>query len=582
MKKHILSLITLLAFFSALNAQEMLQANGKKYTVADIESIDVITVRASLADVLAKYPEYSIFSEALEKTGLADTISAWNKDKLYDDKGYYDPANWQLICYFPTCNYIKFTVFAIDNETFRSLGVTDFNSLKAKCAEWYGGSTAWYDYPGKESKSISTGEDYTYTYNVVNMFIRYHILKGGMKYGDLVYSMNEKNATCWNFAFGGEPYNYYETLLPHTIMKIWQPLYHNTGSATNIWINRYRANNTLTNQTGLFGSESMHQLIDTGALVDSTKSDIKAINGFIHTVSKPLIYSSQVAQGVLNERIRVNISDMLPELSSNELRNVTISEALDFFGGSPYYSTSRYTVPLGYCDNISIQANTKVPLYNTYVGPWRAWCSDQMALYWDNNSEIVNVMLRLPSVPTGEYELRLPFPPTSRNPKSAQAYIGTERNIESMEKLGSEFDMTINPYETNIGYVSTEDLVDITNENEEVTYEAVTRAVASDAAMRANGYMRMPASFSRGAYNLIKGPVTIPQTLLECPSNSVRFEDGYGTLSLRRILGTVRLEQDKAYWLGFKLNGGERFWLDFIELVPKSIVNNTTYTEDWY
>lgn len=578
MKKHILSLITLLAFSSALNAQEMLQANGKKYTVADIESIDVITVRASLADVLAKYPEYSIFSEALEKTGLADTISAWNKDKVYNVE---DPVFRDERLYYPTKCNIKFTVFAVDNENFRSMGVTDFNSLKAKCTEWYGKASAWYDYPGKGTKSISTGEDYKNTYNVVNMFIRYHILKGGMKYGDLVYSRNEKNATCWNFAFGGEPYNYYETLLPHTMMKIWQPLYHNTGSATNIWINRYRANNTLTNQTGLFGSEAMHSLIDTGALVDSTKSDIKAINGFIHNVSKPLIYSSQVAQGVLNERIRVNISDMLPELSSNELRNVTFSEVSDFFGGSPYYSTSRYTLPLGYCDNISIQANTKVLLSNTYVDVWRAWCSDLMALYWDNNSEIVNVMLRLPSVPTGEYELRLPFPPYPLNPKSAQAYIGTERNIESMEKLGSEFDMTINPCETNIGYVSTEDLVDIFN-NEEVTYEAVTRAVASDAAMRANGYMRMPASFSRGARNLIKGPVTIPQTLLEIPSNSVRFEDGYGIMMLRRILGTVRLEQDKVYWLGFQLNGGECFMLDFIELVPKSIVNNTTYTEDWY
>ena len=42
MKKHILSLITLLAFFSALNAQEMLQANGKKYTVADIEVVQEI------------------------------------------------------------------------------------------------------------------------------------------------------------------------------------------------------------------------------------------------------------------------------------------------------------------------------------------------------------------------------------------------------------------------------------------------------------------------------------------------------------------------------------------------------------
>lgn len=585
MKKQILSLITLFAFSSALNAQEMLDAGGKKYTVADIKSIDVITVKASLPDILAEHSEYSIFSEALEKTGLADTISAWNKDKMYDMGEPVDREGIRL--YYPNKCNIMFTVFAVDNETFRSLGVTNFNSLKAKCTEWYGKASAWYDYPGKGSKNISTGEDYTYTYNVVNMFIRYHILKGGMKYGDLVYSMNEKKATCWNFAFGGEPYNYYETLLPHTIMKIWQPLYHNTGSTTNIWINRYRANNTMTNQIGLFGSEAMHSLIDTGALVDSTKSDIKTINGFIHNVNKPLIYSSQVAQGVLNERIRVNLSDMLPELSSNELRNVTSSEAYESFGGS-YYSTSRYTFPLDYCDNISIQTNTNILLFSTYVGPWRAWCSDQMQLYWDNSCEIVNVMLRLPSVPTGEYELRWPFFPMQKGISKVQAYIGTEHNMESMTKLGEVFDMTINPNETNIGYIAISELRDIYNG--ELGSDAILRTVESDAAMRANGYMRMPASFSRSGNNRIKEPVTTPQTLLYNPIGSVRFEEGYGTMSLRKILGNVRLEQDKEYWLGFQLDNSETessitdvtFFLDFIELVPTSIVNNATYTEDWY
>lgn len=577
MKKHILSLITLLAFSSALNAQEMLEAFStntavKKYTVADIKSIDVITVKASLPDILAEHSEYSIFSEALEKTGLADTISAWNKDKIYNVENNYDPTNSSYeSCYFPEYNYIKFTVFAVDNKTFRSMGVTDFNSLKAKCAEWYGKASSWYDYPGKGSKNISTGEDYTYTYNVVNMFIRYHILKAGMKYDELVLNANKKiAANYWNFAFGGEPYNYYETLLPHTMMKIWQPLYHNTGSATNIWINRHRANNTMTDQIGLFGSEAMHSLIDTGALVDNTKSDIKAINGFIHNVRKPLIYSSQVANGVLNERLRIKVSDMLYELSSNGMKHYV----------KYYIPDVRCMFSNDYFDYISVKGDRDANIFHECLYGWRAWGGELMNIRWGGGSEPIEVLLRLPSVPTGEYELRLPFPTHSGNPKSVQAYIGTERNMESMAKLGEVFDMTINPYETNIGYVATSELTDYYDE--ESASDAVMRAVASDAAMRANGYMRMPASFSRGGNNRIEEPVTTPQTLLYNPAGSVRFEEGYGTLLLRKILGTVRLEQDKEYWLGFRLNEGEFFWLDFIELVPKSIVNNPTYEEDWY
>lgn len=566
MKKHILSLITLLAFSSTLNAQEMLDAGGKKYTVADIKSIDVITVKASLPDILAEHSEYSIFSEALEKTGLADTISAWNKDKVYNVENNYDPVDgyYGSGFYFPTVNYIKFTVFAVDNETFRSMGVTGFNSLKAKCAEWYGKASSWYDYPGKGSKNISTGEDYTYTYNVVNMFVRYHILKAGMKYDELVLNANKKDKAYWNFAFGGEPYNYYETLLPHTIMKIWQPLYHNTGSATNIWINRYRANNTMTDQIGLFGSEAIHTLIDTGALVDSTKSDIKAINGFIHNVRKPLIYSSQVANGVLNERLRIKVSDMLYELSSNGMKHITTSELQDYG-----YNPDRCIFRNDYFDNLQVKGDRDANIFHCNISSWRAWGAEQMQIRWGGGSEQVEVLLRMPPVPTGEYELRMPFPPYSRGgAKSVQAYIGTERNMESMAKLGDEFDTTINPYETNIGYVATENLTDY--------------GEASDATMRANGYMRMPASFSRGTLNTIKEPVTTPQTLLNNPSGSVRYESGYGTMTLRKILGTVRLAQDNEYWLGFKLNGGNVLFLDFIELVPKSIVNNATYTEDWY
>lgn len=108
------------------------------------------------------------------------------------------------------------------------MGISTLSDLKAKCADWYGKAADWYDYPGKDKHAISTGDDYTSVYNVLNMFVRYHVIKSGAPVSRLLYEYNAANEN-WNFAFGGEPFDYYETLLPHTLVKIWQPLYHNTG-----------------------------------------------------------------------------------------------------------------------------------------------------------------------------------------------------------------------------------------------------------------------------------------------------------------------------------------------------------------
>ena len=98
--------------------------------------------------------------------------------------------------------------------------------------------------------------------------------------------------------------------------------------------------------------------------------------------------------------------------------------------------------------------------------------------------------------------------------------------------------------------------------------------------------MRAPASYARGSYNEIKEPISNPQELINKMYNSCRYEEGYGTSTLRKIIGTVQIDQQKEYWLRLKqvyfTDYIDRIILDYIELVPTSVVNNATYTEDWY
>ncbi|MDE7089291.1 MAG: hypothetical protein K2O54_04155, partial [Prevotella sp.] len=129
---------------------------------------------------------------------------------------------------------------------------------------------------------------------------------------------------------------------------------------------------------------------------------------------------------------------------------------------------------------------------------------------------------------------------------------------------------------------------DIVNRADDETSDC---GVESDQRMHVRGYMRAPASFSRGTYNTITDPLTYNEDDIYSAasqiigSTSCRSETGYGTMMLRRIITTQRFEQGKDYWLRIKnlVNDTNLGWsFDFVELVPLDIVNSQTMTEDWY
>lgn len=574
-------------FISKLDDDGMVRFNNvavvtsydNEMTNGYVHVIDNVIPRTTrrISEVIEKRPEFSLFFEALEKCGLLDSLMLDKKtnedgsEKTYsldniNGRPGSSMASGQY--YVPKECKIKFTVFAEDNDVFAAAGIHNFDELKAKCVEWYGNADQWYDYPGKSEHPISTGDDYDNTFNVVNMFLRYHIIKAGMSVSKLVYERNPSNEN-WNFAFGGEPFDYYETMLPHALMKIWQPLYQNTGATTNIWINRWREHNTLTDEVGTFGSEATHQIRRTGCMVVRAKSNIQTFNGYIHTINAPLVYDYDVPNGVLHERLRFDTGSMLYELINNDIRFATTAEIGAMNLSSPGEGTMT-RLPLDYFDNlVSYNTQTKLSWYTQ--GAWRAWNADQLS-GWDEN----DFAFRLPPVPTGDYEIRIIYPPMAAGGLQ-QYYLGTSNNPSSMQPLGIPFDArypnsTLQEDRDATGYMLSSEFDDY--------------GVASDLVMRNHGYMRAPASFSRGTLNQIKARISSPDELIQTISNCCRYEEGYGTSMMRKILGVRHFEQNQAYWLRLKnlLKGYDQlgFSVDFIELVPVDIVNSQDYTEDWY
>ncbi len=519
-----------------------------------------------------------IFYEALEKTGFVDTLlidKKYNADgtaMTYDYGGVPTDRDGNAL-YYPKECLVKWTVFAETDDVFKKAGINNFDDLREKCAEWYGNCSGWYDYITEKGITISTGEDYTNRFNVVNMFVAYHILRAGMPVDKIVYEYTGKGGDKWNFCFGYEPQEYFETMLPNTLLKVWET---SPMKEKKLWLNRYMTNNTLTSRIGLFGmpGDGDHDLVFEGVPVDRNNSK-DALNGNIHPIGGILKYD-QNAKNALNERLRLDSSNFLYELINNGLHFATPGEVSTLNGGG---NGDRVAFVNNFFDNI-VCYNPGTLLRFNVMGDWRAHNSDQFQ-GWDT----YDFAIKLPHVPTGDYELRIIYPPMARG-GLMQFYLGNSPKQSDMVAVGIPFDACADPYkDATIGYE------DIMSETDEGYYEGYDFGVESDQRMHVRGYMRAPASFSRGTYNTIKDPLSYKEDDIYSAAKQItgstncRTEKGYGTMMLRRIITTQRFEQGKDYWLRIKnlVNDPNLGWsFDFVELVPVNIVNSQTMTEDWY
>ncbi len=539
-------------------------------------------------DQMAAEGDFTIFHEALQRTGLDKVIQEEKKDTTYtyastnpDDGAAH--GNNPLYC--PTECMVKWTVFAESDEVFNDNGIGDFNQLAAKCVEWYQNCSTWYDYVRDKGITISTGDDYENEWNVVHMFVAYHILRAGMPIDKIVYEYNSKNSSTWNLCFGYEPQEYFETMLPNTLMKIWCL---SPKTQKKLYINRYRANNTMTEQLGTFGDDATHSIVFAGVPIDrTTKADgtapsVEAVNGYIHRLNGILLYD-QNAVAAQKERMRLDSSTFLYELINNGIRFATPSEVSVLNSGG---NGQRVAFDNAYFDNI-VCYNPGTLLRYCVLGEWRANNSDQFQ-GWD----IYDFAVKLPHIPNGTYELRIVYPPMARG-GLMQFYLGNTPSQSSMVAQGIPFDACANPtVEGNV--MGCEQILEkYATDDDGNTYETGSDfGVESDQRMHVRGYMRAPASFSRGTYNTVTEKLTYDASDIYSAaqnvvgSTSCRSEWGYGTMMLRRIICTQYFEQSKDYWLRIKnlVDDSNLGWsFDFIEFCPVSIANSTsTMKEDWY
>lgn len=492
---------------------------------------------------MENHKDLSIFADALKLTGLADSLTQQSRKLTAPANSYnfYTPENAVL----------GYTIFAETNTTLGQNDIHSVTDLINHANEVYGGCAAqgsgWYDYYRNNNIQVSTGNDYANPNNCLNMWVRYHILKQRVSYDKMVYSWNEISKV--------PLYEYYETMLPMTLVKV---LRSSKAGAGKLFLNRYEANSSLTDQVGELGSESIHQVVDGHSGIEITKQNIQALNGYIHPINGMLEYEEWVPKGVLNERIRFDATTMTKELASANLRGATGAEINALNGAKKGQDGNLggdyIRIPVDFSENMVIYNGESTRLY--YLpgreNNWNNFQGDEF-----NSKGNVDLAFRLPPVPDGTYELRVGVS-LNGNRGMYQFYLGEGTNNRTkMEALDIPLDERTEIVKNMDGTPDAQTGWTLYTAMEDM-------GVETDQAMHNLGWMRGPLYYTVG-----KGTSTYARATKE---------------SIRRIVTRKELHQG-TYWFRIKSaldDDSRQMYFDYLELVPVNVYNNTRYLEDMY
>ena len=492
---------------------------------------------------MENHKDLSIFADALKLTGLADSLTQQSRKLTAPANSYnfYTPENAVL----------GYTIFAETNTTLGQNEIHSVTDLINHANEVYGGCAAqgsgWYDYYRNNNIQVSTGNDYANPNNCLNMWVRYHILKQRVSYDKMVYSWNEISKV--------PLYEYYETMLPMTLVKV---LRSSKAGAGKLFLNRYEANSSLTDQVGELGSESIHQVVEGHSGIEITKQNIQALNGYIHPINGMLEYEEWVPKGVLNERIRFDATTMTKELASANLRGATGAEINALNGAKKGQDGNLggdyIRIPVDFSENMVIYNGESTRLY--YLpgreNNWNNFQGDEF-----NSKGNVDLAFRLPPVPDGTYELRVGVS-LNGNRGMYQFYLGEGTNNRTkMEALDIHLDERTEIVKNMDGTPDAQTGWTLYTAMEDM-------GVETDQAMHNLGWMRGPLYYTVG-----KGTSTYARATKE---------------SIRRIVTRKELHQG-TYWFRIKSaldDDSRQMYFDYLELVPVNVYNNTRYLEDMY
>lgn len=502
------------------------------------------------SELIEQHKPFSLMSKAITATGLDSLLNIYEIDPGYDNTLYgpsFETQNKQQPPY-PVEKKQKYTflletddLLADPTKNHLGMSIQSLEELEKFASVWYG--------------TTDMGK-YTSPNNPLYKFIAYHIIDRKLLYssstgsgGFLLENYNHKDFNSEvNLPTAFDRYDYFETMLPYTMIKVTKPFTNDTeyipyGSETpsslkqQIVINYAQDMGTRCNNPNM--SYHLNVVVEDAATSKRRPGleegfSQEAINGIIHTIDKILIYNEDEMVGnVLKERMRWDIMSIFPELTSNGVR---------------WVQQDTYTltyIPDKFSSRLQIN-NSDTHIYYlrphaTGLGGYVNFQGDELLV-----TGKYDFQYRIPYVPAGNYEIRFGF---SQSDARGVAQFYLDGKI-----CGIPVDMrNTTENQTTIGWFDEEGMSD-----EEIR--------EGDKSMRNRGWMKAPAS---------------------CHMTAEKESMRESILAIRRIIGTYRLDPGD-HWLRFKdvmenstgkLN---EFNQDYIEIVPTSVINDPTKPEDIY
>ena len=490
-----------------------------------------------LPELIGAHKSFSLFHSAIMLTGLDSLLNIFELDPEWDGTREYngglasEPGSKAP---YPEYNYQRYTVLVEPDELYHSLGYETLDDIIELANKWY---TTTFD-----GKPITDDirNDYTHRDNPLNQYVAYHIIDRQLKYRS---STSPGGFIMENYVNGGysslvnlnqnfDSYEYYETMMPSTIIKVTKP-YTNPALKQDLVLNYSQDMGQRCMNPEM--RDHMNVVVE---MFETTVSkypnlanfDQGAKNGIIHVIDKILIYNEDEMSGnILNERMRFDITALQPELSSNNL-----------------WQGSSYTYfPIEYCKGLKRYGQENLLHSRIDFG---------------HNGDIFvfmnqyDVAIKIPPVPSKTYEIRfstiLPVAKRVRETSFVQVY----------------FDDKICGLPICKSIISTDDRIGWVRDN-----ETLDNGVENDKLLRNKGWMKAPDTYISLNYS----------TGEKAPAR-----DDYCVM--RKIILTEHIV-DGGNWLRFR-NIGEisdplsigysEYWFDYIELVPLHIVNDPLNPED--
>lgn len=488
-----------------------------------------------LPQMMAKDASISLFNQALAATHVGDLLLQ------YIDESYHlspDSANTWFphhkassvdIVGYMTNRYIGFTGFVEPDDVFAQHGITSLDDLRAYAKQIYDDM-----YP--EDANVS---DETDRRNSLNRFVSYHFLPERMNYSQLTVDnqmLNNFDRKHWDVA------EWYETMMPYSIMKISYP----SGAEAGRYVNR----------RGVQNRQDVRGVFERGAKIapqEDNQSEQSACNGVYHYIDDIIDYGRNTQEVVLNERMRIDATALSPDFITSGARGhrVVGTGTVPKYPGQ-YTSESFSSDPsvnpnhcigfkAGAAKNFMFNSQqTHLYLRNRYLDSW-SYQGDEMVICGN-----VDVTFKLPPVPAGDYELR------------AQVSLGFESNGIVMyyidgKPCGLPKDLRKNGEHPSIGWLS------------DATIGDSHAIMAYDRALHNRGWMKGPRSYGSKSPNSSGTPYYMRDT----------------SSTLRHVITTFHSDGKTDHYLRIQqLEQSSNFPFDYIELCPRTIYDNDMLTED--